>query len=147
FGGQTAVPFVLRCADGMIRSAAAQHSESLEALFAHVPGLKVVAPSNAYDAKGLLLSAIADDNPVIYLENKRLQPTKAEVPEGLYEVPLGKAAIRSEGTDVSIIAYSIQVANALEAAGELAKEGISAEIVDLRSLVPLDMAAVKASVG
>jgi pyruvate/2-oxoglutarate/acetoin dehydrogenase E1 component len=147
FGGQTKVPFVLRCADGTIRSAAAQHSESLEALFAHIPGLKVVAPYDAYDAKGLLIAAIADDNPVIYLENKRLQPTKAEVPEGLYEVPLGKAAIRREGTDVSIIAYSIQVANALEAAAELAKEGISAEVIDLRSLVPLDMAAVKTSVG
>ena len=113
FGGQTKVPLVLRCADGTIRSAAAQHSESLEALFAHVPGLKVVAPSDAYDAKGLLIAAIADDNPVIYLENKKLQPTKAEVPEGLYEVPLGKAAIRREGSDVTIVAYSIQAANGM----------------------------------
>jgi pyruvate/2-oxoglutarate/acetoin dehydrogenase E1 component len=146
FGGQTKVPFVLRCADGTIRSAAAQHSESFEALFAHVPGLKVVAPSNAYDAKGLLLSAIADDNPVIYLENKRLQPTKAEVPEGLYEIPLGVAAVRREGTDVTIIAYSIQAANAAEAAEQLAKEGISAEVIDLRTIVPLDKAAIAASV-
>jgi len=146
FGGQTAVPFVLRCADGMIRSAAAQHSESLEALFAHVPGLKVVAPSNAYDAKGLLLSAIADDNPVIYLENKRLQPTKAEVPEGLYEIPLGVAAVRREGTDVTIVAYSIQAAHAAEAAVELAKEGISAEVIDLRTIVPLDKATIVESV-
>jgi pyruvate dehydrogenase E1 component beta subunit len=140
------VPFVLRCADGTIRSAAAQHSESFEALFAHVPGLKVVAPSNAYDAKGLLLSAIADDNPVIYLENKRLQPTKAEVPEGLYEVPLGQAAIRREGSDVTIVAYSIQAANAAEAAEALAKEGISAEVIDLRTIVPLDRAAIINSV-
>ena len=146
FGGQTKVPFVLRCADGTIRSAAAQHSESFEALFAHVPGLKVVAPSNAYDAKGLLVAAIADDNPVIYLENKRLQPTKAEVPEGLYEIPFGVAAVRREGTDVTIIAYSIQAANAAEAADQLAKEGISAEVIDLRTIVPLDKAAIAASV-
>lgn len=146
FGGQTKVPFVLRCADGTIRSAAAQHSESLEALFAHIPGLKVVAPSNAYDAKGLLLSAIADDNPVIYLENKRLQPTKAEVPEGLYEVPLGQAAVRREGSDLTIIAYSIQAANAAEAAEELAKKGISAEVIDLRTIVPLDRATIENSV-
>jgi pyruvate/2-oxoglutarate/acetoin dehydrogenase E1 component len=146
FGGQAKVPFVLRCADGTIRSAAAQHSESLEALFAHVPGLKIVAPSNAYDAKGLLIAAIADDNPVIYLENKKLQPTKAEVPEGLYEVPLGKAAIRREGSDVTIVAYSIQAANGAEAAEVLAREGISAELIDLRTIVPLDIATVLESV-
>ncbi len=146
FGGQTKVPFVLRCADGTIRSAAAQHSESFEAIFAHVPGLKVVAPSNAYDAKGLLIAAIADDNPVIYLENKKLQPTKAEVPEGLYEVPLGKAAIRREGTDVTIVAYSIQAANAAEAAELLAKDGISVELIDLRTVVPLDIDTVQTSV-
>ena len=146
FGGQTSVPFVLRCADGTIRSAAAQHSESFESLFAHVPGLKVVAPSNAYDAKGLLIAAIADDNPVIYLENKKLQPTKFEVPEGLYEVPLGKAAIRREGTDVTIVAYSIQAANGAAAAEELAKEGISAELIDLRTVVPLDIETVLESV-
>jgi acetoin:2,6-dichlorophenolindophenol oxidoreductase subunit beta len=147
FGGQAKVPMVLRCADGTIRSAAAQHSESLEALFAHVPGLKVVAPSDAYDAKGLLISAIADDNPVIYLENKKLQPTKAEVPEGLYEVPLGKAAVRREGSDVSIIAYSIQAANAMAAAEQLVKQGISAEVIDLRSVVPLDIDTVLRSVS
>ena len=142
FGGQAKVPLVLRCADGTIRSAAAQHSESFEALFAHVPGLKIAAPSNAYDAKGLLIAAVADDNPVIYLENKKLQPTKFEVPEGLYEVPLGKAAIRREGSDVTIVAYSIQAANGAAAAEELAKEGISAEVIDLRTIVPLDIATV-----
>ncbi len=146
FGGQTKVPFVLRCADGIIRNAAAQHSESLEALFAHIPGLKVVAPSDAYDAKGLLIAAIADDNPVIYLENKRLQPTKAEVPEGLYEVPFGQAAIRREGTDVTLVAYSIQAANGMKAAERLAADGISAEVIDLRTVVPLDFATVAASV-
>jgi pyruvate/2-oxoglutarate/acetoin dehydrogenase E1 component len=147
FGGQAKVPMVLRCADGTIRSAAAQHSESFEAIFAHVPGLKVVAPSNAYDAKGLLIAAIADDNPVIYLENKKIQPTKAEVPEGLYEVPLGKAAVRREGSDVTIVAYSIQAVNAAQAAEELAKEGISAEVIDLRTIVPLDIDTVLKSVA
>jgi pyruvate/2-oxoglutarate/acetoin dehydrogenase E1 component len=146
FGGQTKVPFVLRCADGTIRSAAAQHSESFEAIFAHVPGLKVVAPSNAYDAKGLLLAAIADDNPVIYLENKKIQPTKGEVPEGLYEVPLGQAAIRREGRDVTIVAYSVQAVNGAEACEVLAKEGIDAELIDLRTIVPFDFATVAKSV-
>jgi pyruvate dehydrogenase E1 component beta subunit len=146
FGGQTSVPFVLRCADGTIRSAAAQHSESFEALFAHVPGLKVVAPSTAYDAKGLLLAAIADDNPVIYLENKKIQPTKGEVPEGLYEVPLGQAAVRREGRDVTIVAYSIQAVNGAEACEVLAKDGIEAELIDLRTIVPLDFETVARSV-
>jgi pyruvate dehydrogenase E1 component beta subunit len=146
FGGQARVPMVLRCADGTIRSAAAQHSESFEAIFAHVPGLKVVAPSNAYDAKGLLISAIADDNPVIYLENKKIQPTKAEVPEGHYEVPLGKAAIRREGSDVTIVAYSVQAVNAATAADELAKEGIDVEVIDLRTVSPLDIDTVLKSV-
>jgi pyruvate dehydrogenase E1 component beta subunit len=146
FGGQARVPMVLRCADGVIRSAAAQHSESLEALFAHVPGLKVVAPSTAYDAKGLLISAIADDNPVIFLENKRIQPTKAEVPEGLYQVPLGEAVVRRQGSDLTIIAYSIQAVNALQAAEALAWDGIDADVIDLRSIVPLDVETVMRSV-
>jgi pyruvate/2-oxoglutarate/acetoin dehydrogenase E1 component len=146
FGGQTKVPFVLRCADGTIRSAAAQHSESLEALFAHVPGLKVVAPSNAYDAKGLLIAAIADDNPVIYLENKKIQPSKAEVPEGLYEVPLGEAAVRREGKDLTIVAYSVQAVNGAEACEILAKEGTDAELIDLRTIVPFDFETIAKSV-
>jgi pyruvate/2-oxoglutarate/acetoin dehydrogenase E1 component len=111
-----------------------------------VPGLKVVAPSTAYDAKGLLIASIADDNPVIYLENKKIQPTKGEVPEGLYEVPLGKAAVRNEGSDVTIVAYSIQAVNGAEAVQQLAKEGISAELIDLRTIVPLDMETVLTSV-
>ena len=146
FGGQGALPLVLRAADGVIRSAGAQHSESLEGLFAHVPGLKVVAPSNPYDAKGLLIAAIADDNPVIFLENKRIQPLKGEVPEGYYEVPLGEAAVRREGRDVTILAYSVQAVNALEACDRLAAEGIDAELVDLRTIVPLDFDAIVASV-
>jgi pyruvate dehydrogenase E1 component beta subunit len=146
FGGQARVPMVLRCADGVINSAAAQHSESLEALFAHVPGLKVVAPSNAHDAKGLLIAAIADDNPVIFLENKRIQPTKGEVPEGLYQVPLGQAAVRRQGSDITIIAYSIQAVNAAVAAEDLARDGIDAEVIDLCTLVPLDMDTILRSV-
>jgi acetoin:2,6-dichlorophenolindophenol oxidoreductase subunit beta len=146
FGGQASVPLVLRCADGIIRSAAAQHSESLEALFAHIPGLKVVAPSNAFDAKGLLIASIADDNPVIFLENKRVQPRKAEVPEGFYEVPLGVAKVTREGRDITIVSYSMQALNALEAAKRLAEEDIDVEVIDLRTIVPLDMDTVEASV-
>ena len=146
FGGQASVPFVLRCADGTIRSAAAQHSESFEAIFAHVPGLKVVAPSNAYDAKGLLLAAIADDNPVIYLENKKIQPSKMEVPEGLYEIPFGKAATLRQGKDVTIIAYSVQAINGIEACARLAEAGIDAELIDLRTIVPLDFETIATSV-
>lgn len=146
FGGQATVPMVLRCADGIIRSAAAQHSESFEALFAHIPGLKVVAPSNSYDAKGLLIAAIADDNPVVFLENKRVQPRKSEVPEGLYEVPLGSAKLLREGRDLTIISYSMQVLNALDAATLLADIGIEAEVVDLRTIVPFDIETVASSV-
>jgi pyruvate dehydrogenase E1 component beta subunit len=146
FGAQTSVPMVLRAADGTIRSAAAQHSESIEALFAHIPGLKVVAPSTPYDAKGLLIAAIADDNPVVYLENKKIQPLKGEVPEGLYEVPLGQAAVRRQGRDVTIIAYSVQAINGADACEELAREGIEAELIDLRTLVPLDFETIADSV-
>jgi acetoin:2,6-dichlorophenolindophenol oxidoreductase subunit beta len=146
FGGQAMVPLVLRCADGIIRSAAAQHSESLEALFAHIPGLKVVAPSNSFDAKGLLIASIADDNPVIFLENKRVQPRKAEVPEGLYEVPLGVAKVTREGRDVTVVSYSMQAVNALEAAKRLAEENIDVEVIDLRTIVPLDMDTIETSV-
>jgi pyruvate dehydrogenase E1 component beta subunit len=146
FGGQARVPLVLRCADGIIRSAAAQHSESLEALFAHIPGLKVVAPSNSYDAKGLLIASIADDNPVIFLENKRVQPRKTEVPEGLYEVPLGVAKVTREGRDITIVSYAMQALNAIEAAKRLAEEDIDVEVIDIRTVVPLDMETIEASV-
>lgn len=147
FGGQISVPMVLRATDGIIRSAAAQHSESLEALFTHIPGLKVVSPSNPIDAKGLLLASISDPDPVIYLENKRIQPLKAEVPEEYYEVPLGKASIARAGQDVTIIAYSGMAVNALHAASTLAENhAIDAEVVDLRSLVPLDFGLVAESV-
>jgi len=148
FGGQTSVPIVLRASDGVLRSSGAQHSESFEAVFAHVPGLKVVAPGTAADAKGLLAAAIADDDPVVYLENKRVGSSRGEVPEGQYVVPLGKARVAREGRDVTVICYSIMVTYALEAAKVLGEQdGIDVEIVDLRTLVPLDMATVDASVA
>jgi pyruvate dehydrogenase E1 component beta subunit len=148
FGGQIAVPLVLRASDGVLRSSAAQHSESFEAIFAHVPGLKVVAPSNAADAKGLLAAAIADDDPVVYLENKRIGWSRGDVPEGEYVIPLGQARIAREGRDVTVVCYSIMVTHALESARVLAEEdGIDVEIVDIRTLVPLDEVAIDASVA
>ena len=138
FGGKASAPFVLRTPAGSGTGAAAQHSESLESWFVHVPGLKVVMPSNAYDAKGLLVAAIYDDNPVIFVEHKLLYRTKAHVPEELYEVPLSSTAIARGGTDLTIVATSIMVQRALEAAGTLADEGIEVEIVDPRTLLPLD---------
>jgi len=146
FGGQATVPLVLRASDGLLRSSAAQHSESLEALFAHIPGLKVVAPATAADAKGLLAAAIDDDNPVVYLENKRVGWSRGEVPEGEYRVPLGSARVSRTGHDVTIVCYSIMVTHALSAATTLARDGIEAEVIDLRTLVPLDMATVDASI-
>ena len=146
-GGQVHVPMVLRASDGTLRSSAAQHSESLEALFAHIPGLKVVAPSTPADAKGLLAAAIADDDPVIYLENKRIGSSRGEVPEGEHVVPIGQAAVRREGADATILAYSIMARHAEKACEILAGEhGIEAELVDLRSLVPLDLGTIAASV-
>ncbi|HJU50837.1 MAG TPA: dehydrogenase E1 component subunit alpha/beta [Acidimicrobiia bacterium] len=147
FGGQASVPLVLRASDGILRSSAAQHSESFEALFAHIPGLKVVAPSNPGDAKGLLRSAIADDNPVVYLENKKIGMRRAMAPIGDHWVPLGKAAVRRAGHDLTIVAYSIMAVHAEAASQVLADEdGIEAEVIDLRSLVPLDLETLIASV-
>lgn len=147
FGGQVSVPMVLRASDGTLRSSAAQHSGSLEALFAHVPGLKVVAPSTPADAKGLLAAAIADDDPVVYLENKKIGSGRGDVPEGEHVVPLGRAAVRREGSDVTVVAYSVMARHAETACEELAAEGVEAELVDLRSLVPLDLETVVASVA
>src|SRR5260370_1064771 len=126
---------------------AAQHWQSLEAWFAHVPGLVGVAPSTPYDAKGLLAAAIRDDNPVIFLEHKMLYPTKGEVPEGDYVIPLGKADIKRAGTDVTVVATQVMVQRALQVAGDLEKEGISVEVIDPRTLVPLDEDAILASVA
>jgi pyruvate/2-oxoglutarate/acetoin dehydrogenase E1 component len=146
FGGQARVPMVMRTQGGSGRGNAAQHSKSLEAWFTHVAGLKVVMPSTPADAKGLLTSAIRDDDPVIFLEHKLLYRTKGQVPTGEYLVPLGKADVRRPGTDLTIVTWSREVLFSLEAAEKLAADGIEAEVVDLRTLVPLDRDAVLSSV-
>lgn len=138
FGGKARVPFVLRMPAGSGTGAAAQHSESLENWFVHVPGLKVVMPSTPYDVKGLLIAAIEDDNPVIFVEHKLLYKVKGPVPEEMYRVPLGKSHVVRPGRDVTIVATSIMVQRSLQAAEQLAKEGIEVEIVDPRTLRPLD---------
>jgi 2-oxoisovalerate dehydrogenase E1 component len=145
-GGGPTVPLVIRGPQGGGIRLAAQHSQSLEAWFAHVPGLVVVAPSTPYDAKGLLASAIRDDNPVIFLEHKALYAVKGPVPAEPYAIPLGKADIKREGSDVTVIAIQAMVARALASAAELEKDGISVEVIDPRTLVPLDEAAILASV-
>jgi pyruvate/2-oxoglutarate/acetoin dehydrogenase E1 component len=156
--GQVAVPMVLRLPVGA-SSRGAQHGQCTEAFFMHAPGLKVVCPSNAYDAKGLMLAAIRDGNPVVFLEHKLLYGAKGglkektsvdssmQVPEGDYEVELGTVALRREGTDVTILANMLMLHRALIAAEELAKEGISAEVLDMRCLVPLDMETLRRSVS
>jgi pyruvate dehydrogenase E1 component beta subunit len=138
FGGKAKVPMVMRLPGGSGTGAAAQHSGSLESWFVNVPGLKVVVPSNAYDAKGLLASAVYDDNPIIFIENKLLYKTKSEVPEEPYRVPIGQARIVREGRHLTLIATSIMVHRAQEAAKRLAEEGIEVEIIDPRTLRPLD---------
>lgn len=146
YGGKGKVPMVLRTPSGSGTGAAAQHSQSLEAWVAHIPGLKVVQPSTAYDAKGLLKAAMDDDNPVIFYEHKLLYKTSSEVPKEEYSIPLGKADIKREGSDVTIVATAIMVHMALEAAKELEKEGISVEVVDPRTIVPLDKETIVNSV-
>lgn len=145
FGGKIAVPMVVRLPGGSGTGAAAQHSQSLEAWFAHVPGLKVVMPATPHDAKGLLIAAIRDPNPVLVFEHKLLYRVKGPVPEELYAEELGKALVRRQGRDLSLIAYSIMLPRALEAAEQLAGEGIEAEVVDVRCLRPLDEATIVAS--
>ena len=146
FGGQCSVPMVLRMPDGAINSAAAHHSQSMEAWMLHTPGVKIVVPSNPYDAKGLLKSAIRDDDPVLYYEHKALFKVKGEVPDEEYVVPMGRAAVRRAGRDVTIVTYSLMVERCLAAAEELARDGIEAEVLDLRSLRPLDWDAIATSV-
>lgn len=138
FGGKAKVPFVLRMPGGSGTGAAAQHSESLENWFVHVPGLKVVMPSTPYDAKGLLIAAIEDDNPVIFVEHKLLYKVKGPVPEEMYRIPLGQSHIVREGKDLTIVATSVMVQRALQAAEQLQAEGIEVEIIDPRTLRPLD---------
>ena len=145
-GGAVNVPVVFRMPTGSGLGGAAQHSQSIEAWFAHVPGLKVVEPSTPHDVKGMLLSAIADPDPVIFFEHKLLYKTKGPVPEGDYRVALDKAALRREGRDLTIVATGIMTHRALEAAAILAEDGVEAEIIDLRCLRPLDGAAIVASV-
>jgi len=145
-GGSAPVPLVLRSQGGVGNGLAAQHSESLEAMFYHVPGLKLVMPSTPFDAKGLLKSAIRSDDPVIFLEHKLLYMDKGSVPETDYLVELGKADIKRDGKDVTIIAWSNMVPRSLEAAEQLAAEGIEAEVLDLRTLVPMDKEAILQSV-
>jgi len=146
FGGKTRVPMVIRTEGGAGRSIAAHHSQSLEALWAHFPGIYLVMPSTPYDAKGLLKSAIRDDNPVMFIEHKMLYGMQGPVPTEEYTIPLGVADVKREGTDVSVVTYSRMVHRALEAAEKLAEEGISVEVVDLRTLKPLDMETIVASV-
>jgi acetoin:2,6-dichlorophenolindophenol oxidoreductase subunit beta len=146
FGGKASVPMVLRMPGGSGTGAAAQHSESLENWFVHVPGLKVVMPSNAYDAKGLLKAAVDDDNPVIFVEHKLLYKTKSHVPEALYTVPLGKSHVARVGEHVTVVATSMMVSRALQAADKLAEEGIMLEVIDPRTLKPFDDAPIIESV-
>ncbi|ACP54794.1 alpha-ketoacid dehydrogenase subunit beta [Saccharolobus islandicus] len=145
-GGQLKVPLTLRAPIGAGISAAAQHSQTLYSIFAHVPGLKVVVPSTPHDAKGLLISSIHDDNPVVFLEHKVLYGIKGEVPEEEYTIPLGKADIKREGSDITIIGIARTVWHSLEAAEQLSKEGISVEVIDVRSIVPFDKETVVKSV-
>jgi pyruvate dehydrogenase E1 component beta subunit len=147
FGGQCTIPLVLRAPDGIIRSAAAQHSQSLESWFVHVPGLKVVIPSNPADAKGLLKAAIRCDDPVLYFEHKALFPTKGPVPDGDHLVPIGKANVVRTGKDVTIVSYSLMMHRVLEAAEKLSCQGISAEVIDLRTISPIDKETIFASVA
>jgi pyruvate dehydrogenase E1 component beta subunit len=147
FGGQTTVPMVIRAPDGLIRSAAAQHSQSIESWFNNIPGIIVVAPSNPADAKGLLKAALQSDDPVIYFENKDLFSRKGEVPEDEnFVIPLGKAAVVTEGKDVTIVSYSIMMSLVHKAAEKLEAEGYSVEIIDLRTLSPFDKDTVIESV-
>lgn len=145
-GGQVEIPLVIRTQGGGGKGYAAQHSQSLEVLFSHIPGLKVVMPSTPQDAKGLLKSSIRDNNPVLFIEHKILYNDKGEVPQEEYTIPLGKAGILQEGKDVTIAAHSRMVLFAMEAAKTLAREGISCEVIDLRTLRPLDTETIINSV-
>ena len=147
FGGKASIPLVCRAPAGSGTGAAAQHSQSLEAWFVHTPGIKVVAPSTPADVKGLLVASIRDNNPVIFMEHKLLYRTKGVVSEDLYTVPLAEADIKREGRDLTIVAYSIMVPRALEAAEQLAAEGIEIEVVDPRTLKPLDTETLVRSVS
>ncbi|HJU05588.1 MAG TPA: pyruvate dehydrogenase complex E1 component subunit beta [Nitrospiraceae bacterium] len=145
-GGQLSTPLVIRGPGSAAHQLGAQHSQSLEAWFCHVPGLKVIAPATPHDAKGLLKSAIRDHNPVIFIEAQLLYATKGEVQEGEYTVPIGQAEVKRQGKDVTVVAYSKMLLLAMDAAAQLAQEGIEAEVVDPRTLKPLDLETIVASV-
>lgn len=145
-GGSLNVPLVIRTQGGVGKGLATQHSQSLEAWFYHIPGLKVVMPSTSYDVKGLLKTAVRDNSPVIFIEHKMIYPVKGAVPEEEYTIPFGKADIKRKGEDITIFAYSNMVLRSLEAAEELEKDRISCEIIDPRTLVPLDIDTVVNSV-
>jgi pyruvate/2-oxoglutarate/acetoin dehydrogenase E1 component len=146
FGGHATVPMVLRTPAGSGTGAASHHSQSLENWFVHIPGLKVVMPSTPYDVKGLLVASIRDDNPVVFVEHKLLYKVKGPVPEEEYTIPLGSAEVKRAGRDLTIVALSIMVSRSLQAAEQLAAEGIEVEIVDPRTLKPLDLATIVQSV-
>ncbi len=146
-GGKYNMPITIRSPFGGGVATPELHADSLEGMVAQIPGLKVVIPSTPYDAKGLLISAIRDEDPVIFLEHMKLYRSfRQEVPEGEYTIPLGKADVKREGTDITLIAYGAMVQESLKAADELEKEGISAEVIDLRTIVPLDIETIIASV-
>lgn len=146
FGGKATVPMVIRMAGGSGSGAAAQHSQSLESLLCHIPGLIVVNPSTPYDAKGLLLSAIRDPNPVCFVEHKLLYKTKGDVPDEEYTLPIGVADIKRQGTDISVVAANIMIPRALKVAERLSQDGIDVEVVDPRTLRPLDTEVIIKSV-
>jgi pyruvate dehydrogenase E1 component beta subunit len=146
YGGKVKLPLVVLTNAGAGTSSAAQHSQSLEALICHIPGLKVVMPASPYDAKGLMKAAIREDNPVFVVQHKRLGRIREEVPEGDYEVPIGKARVVREGKDITLVATSFMVHEALTAADRLKERGIEAEVVDPRTLVPLDIETIVESV-
>lgn len=146
-GGRTGVPLTIRTVVAAGRSFGAQHSQSLEGWLMHMPGINVVCPSTPADAKGLLTACIEDDDPCVFMETLALLGVRGEVPDGHYTVPLGSAAIRRPGSDVTIIAWGLTVGAALAAADELASEGVEAEVLDLRSLAPLDRGSILSSVG
>jgi pyruvate dehydrogenase E1 component beta subunit len=146
FGGKGRVPMVLRTNIGSGRGTAAQHSQSFHSVFMHTPGLYVAVPSTPYDAKGLLIEAIKNNNPVIFVEHKRLYNTKGPVPQESYRIPFGQAEIKREGKDVTVVATHMLLLNALEAAEEVAQKGIEVEVVDLRTLTPLDKQTILDSV-
>jgi pyruvate dehydrogenase E1 component beta subunit len=145
-GGQYNVPIVFRGGNGQAGQLAATHSQSFEAFYAHVPGLKVITPSTPYDAKGLLKSAIRDNDPVVFLESEKMFGDKGEVPEGEYLIPIGKADIKRKGDDVTIVTFGKIIKVALEVADELAKDGIHCEVIDLRTIRPLDTETIIQSV-